>query len=64
MLINGMGALVSGVMTTIIGAVTFSSGACAILLALPAARAGLLWVNAHYPDSGRFLRDPKHFYLY
>ena len=58
-LINGMGALVCGLMTLIIAAVKFTSGAWVILVAIPTILAGLLRVNAHYRESSRILRDPR-----
>jgi len=57
MFINGLGGIVSGVMTVIIAAVKFSQGAWVILIAIPLMLAGLLRVHHHYQESGRILRD-------
>jgi amino acid transporter len=59
MFINGLGALVSGVMTVIIAAVKFTQGAWVILIAIPLILSGLLRVHHHYQESGRILRDPR-----
>lgn len=56
--INGLGALVSGVMTIIIAATKFKDGAYIILIAIPVMLAGLLKVNRHYQEAGAALRDP------
>src|SRR5207237_2464086 len=45
---NGLGGIVSGLMTIIIAAVKFNQGAWAILLAIPIMLFGLLRVNKHY----------------
>src|SRR5205823_3820063 len=55
---NGLGGIVSGVMTIIIAAVKFNQGAWAILLAIPIMLFGLLRVNKHYKEAGASLRDP------
>ena len=55
---NGLGGLVSGIMTIIIAAVKFTQGAWAILLAIPIMLFGLLRVNKHYREAGASLRDP------
>ena len=55
---NGLGGIVSGLMTIIIAAVKFNQGAWAILLAIPIMLFGLLRVNKHYKEAGASLRDP------
>jgi amino acid transporter len=55
---NGLGGIVSGIMTIIIAAVKFNQGAWAILLAIPIMLFGLLKVNKHYKEAGASLRDP------
>jgi hypothetical protein len=55
---NGLGGIVSGLMTIIIAAVKFKDGAWAILLAIPIMLFGLLRVNKHYKEAGASLRDP------
>jgi len=55
---NGLGGIVSGIMTIIIAAVKFTQGAWAILLAIPIMLFGLLRVNKHYREAGASLRDP------
>jgi amino acid transporter len=56
--VNGLGGLVSGVMTVIIAVVKFSGGAWIILIAVPVMLSGLLRVNKHYTEAGADLRDP------
>ena len=58
-LINGGGAIVSGVMTIIIAATKFSEGAWVILIIMPVALAGLLLINHHYRESASVLRHPS-----
>jgi amino acid transporter len=55
---NGMGGIVSGVMTVIIAATKFSQGAWIILITIPTMLFGLLRVNKHYEAASRSLRDP------
>jgi len=55
---NGLGGVVSGIMTIIIATVKFTQGAWAILLAIPIMLFGLLRVNKHYKEAGASLRDP------
>ena len=55
---NGLGGIVSGIMTIIIASVKFTQGAWAILLAIPIMLFGLLRVNKHYREAGASLRDP------
>ena len=55
---NGLGGIVSGVMTIIIATVKFNQGAWAILLAIPIMLFGLIRVNKHYKEAGASLRDP------
>jgi len=55
---NGLGGIVSGLMTIIIAAVKFNQGAWAILLAIPIMLFGLLRVHKHYKEAGLSLRDP------
>ncbi|MFN2643226.1 MAG: APC family permease [Actinomycetota bacterium] len=54
---NGLGGIVSGVMTVIIAGVKFTQGAWAILLAMPIILSGLYQVNKHYRETGASLRD-------
>lgn len=56
--INGLGAVVSGVMTIIIAATKFADGAYIILIAIPLMLGGLLKVNKHYQEASAALRDP------
>jgi amino acid transporter len=55
---NGLGGIVSGIMTIIIATVKFSQGAWAILIAIPIMLFGLIRVNKHYKEAGASLRDP------
>jgi amino acid transporter len=57
--INGLGGIVSGVMTLIIAVVKFTGGAWMILVAVPVMLAGLLKVNKHYEEIGTTLRLPE-----
>ena len=57
--INGLGGVVSGLMTIILAIVKFNSGARIILIAVPVMLFGLLRVNKHYEEAGRSLRDPS-----
>jgi amino acid transporter len=56
--INGFGAVVSGVMTVIIGLTKFAQGAYIILIAIPVALYALLNINRHYKETAKALRDP------
>ncbi len=56
--INGLGAIVTGIMTVIIAVTKFSQGAYIILIAVPVMLYGLLKVNRHYEEAERVLRDP------
>jgi hypothetical protein len=56
---NGLGGIVSGVMTIIIAVVKFKAGAWAVLIAIPVMLFGLLRVNKHYQEAGESLRDPS-----
>jgi amino acid transporter len=56
---NGLGGIVSGVMTVIIAATKFSQGAWIILITIPVMLAGLLRVHKHYKDAAVSLADPK-----
>jgi amino acid transporter len=58
LVINGLGGIVSGVMTIIIAAVKFTSGAWIVLIAIPIILFGLLRVNKHYREASESLRDP------
>jgi amino acid transporter len=55
---NGLGGIVSGVMTIIIAATKFSQGAWIILITIPVMLVGLLRVNKHYRTATVSLRDP------
>jgi amino acid transporter len=55
---NGLGGIVSGIMTIIIATVKFKQGAWAILIAIPIMLFGLIRVNKHYKEAGASLRDP------
>ena len=57
--INGVGGVVSGLMTVIIAATKFSQGAWIILITIPVMLLGLLRVNQHYEAARRSLRDPN-----
>jgi amino acid permease-like protein len=56
--INGLGGIVSGLMTVILAIVKFHDGAWIILVAVPTMLFGLLRVNKHYEEAGRSLREP------
>jgi amino acid transporter len=56
--INGVGGIVSGVMTVIIAGTKFKDGAWIILVAVPVILSGLLSVNRHYKRVGQSLRHP------
>jgi uncharacterized membrane protein len=56
--VNGFGAIVTAVMTVIIAATKFSSGAWIILIAIPVMLLGLLKVNRHYEETAAALVDP------
>ena len=56
--VNGLGGIVSGIMTIIIAVVKFTGGAWIILIAVPVMLSGLLRVNKHYTEAGADLRDP------
>jgi hypothetical protein len=56
---NGLGGIVSGVMTVIIAATKFSQGAWIILITIPVMLVGLLRVNKHYRNATASLRDPS-----
>jgi amino acid transporter len=56
---NGLGGVVSGLMTVIIAATKFSQGAWIILITIPVTLVGLLRVNHHYEDAKRSLRNPE-----
>jgi amino acid transporter len=58
LVINGLGGVVSGIMTLIIAAVKFTSGAWIVLIAIPVILSGLLKVNKHYHQASESLRDP------
>ncbi len=55
---NGLGGIVSGVMTVIIASTKFSQGAWIILIAIPVMLTGLLRVHKHYQNATRSLSDP------
>jgi amino acid transporter len=57
--INGVGAVVSGVMTAIIAATKFTQGAWMILIAIPVIISGLVRINTHYEEASLSLRDPN-----
>ena len=56
--INGVGAVVTAVMTVVIAATKFSSGAWIILITIPVMLLGLLKVNRHYEEVDAALSDP------
>jgi amino acid transporter len=56
---NGLGGIVSGVMTVIIASTKFSQGAWIILITIPTMLLGLLRVNKHYEAAKRSLRNPE-----
>jgi len=55
--INGLGGIVSGLMTIILAIVKFNNGAWIILIAVPVMLFGLIRVNKHYEEAGRTLRE-------
>ena len=58
LLINGFGAIVSGVMTLIIAATKFTQGAWVILVIVPVSVAGLVTIHRHYQEAAVLLRRP------
>jgi amino acid transporter len=58
LVINGLGGIVSGLMTIILAIVKFNQGAWIILIAVPVMLFGLLRVNKHYEEAGHSLREP------
>jgi hypothetical protein len=56
---NGLGGIVSGLMTVIIASTKFSQGAWIILITIPVMLMGLIRVNKHYEAAKRSLRDPE-----
>jgi amino acid transporter len=56
--INGLGAIVTGVVTVIVAAVKFTQGAYIVLTAIPVIFVLLYGVNRHYRRVGRELRHP------
>jgi amino acid transporter len=58
LVINGVGAVVSGVMTVVIAGTKFLDGAWIILVAIPVVVFVLYRINGHYRQVGRDLRDP------
>jgi amino acid transporter len=59
LIINGFGAVVSGLMTVIIAYTKFSEGAWVILIIVPVALAGLLAIHHHYLEAAAILRRPS-----
>jgi amino acid transporter len=57
--INGVGGIVTGIVTIIIAAVKFTQGAWIVLVAVPVVLASLLKVNQHYRQADASLRDPR-----
>lgn len=55
--INGVGGIITGIVTIIIATVKFTQGAYIILIAIPIVLAGLLKVNKHYREAAASLRD-------
>lgn len=58
MAINGLGALVTGLMTVIIAATKFRDGAWVVLVTTPLLLLALLRVNKHYHAAEQSLNDP------
>ena len=58
LVINAVGAVVSGLMTIIIASTKFADGAWVILIVVPLAVLGLLAIHRHYMEAARILRDP------
>jgi amino acid transporter len=58
-LINGVGAVVSGAMTIIIASAKFMDGAWVILVAIPLMLSGLFTIHRHYERVSQTLRDPN-----
>ena len=56
--INGIGGIVTGIVTIIIAAVKFTQGAYIVLITIPIVLFGLLKVNKHYRETAAALRDP------
>jgi amino acid transporter len=58
MIINGTGAVVSGVMTVVIAGTKFGEGAWVVLVSTPLLLFCLLRVNRHYKEAEKSLKDP------
>jgi amino acid transporter len=58
LLFNGLGGIVSGLMTVIIAATKFWQGAWIILITIPLVLMGLLQIHKHYRAAWDSLRDP------
>jgi amino acid transporter len=56
---NGLGGIVSGVMTVIIASTKFAQGAWIILITIPVVVLALMQVHKHYEEAGRSLRDAR-----
>jgi amino acid transporter len=59
MAINGVGAVVTALMTVIIASTKFFDGAWIVLITSPLILFGLLKVNKHYQQAEKILRDPQ-----
>jgi amino acid transporter len=57
--INGVGGVVTGIVTIIIATVKFTQGAWIVLVAIPVGLVGLFKVHQHYRQADASLRDPK-----
>jgi amino acid transporter len=55
--LNGVGGIVSGVMTLVIAYTKFADGAWVILVAMPVILAGLIRINHHYKEVAHCLRQ-------
>jgi amino acid transporter len=59
LMINGFGAIVSGLMTVIIAAAKFTEGAWLVLIIMPVSLAGLFTIHRHYQEAARILRHDQ-----
>ncbi|MGH2717394.1 MAG: hypothetical protein ACRDJU_02290, partial [Actinomycetota bacterium] len=58
LVINGLGAVVSGLVTIIIAAAKFTEGAWVIFIIMPLILLLLFMIHRHYVETGEILRDP------
>ena len=57
--VNGAGAITTGVVTVVIASAKFTSGAWIVLIIIPALVANFLWIHRQYASVAERLRMPK-----